>query len=450
MTRLVFADMVGSARIWLGSFIVVAIAAFAATVPAALIETGLRDGTLVGLALVAIAGTVTVLSGVATVVVVGTVMRLTVALRRRSYALWQTVGVSPARVRSIVVAQLFVVAVVGAVLGAAVGALVVPGAVESALQGSNGVDTLSIVVSPIGAAVAAAVVVVVALLAGDGAARRAARTSPLEVLRASPAARRARSWPRWVLAALLLAVVVQMLSGLAGSAAAGSGAAAILIGPLLVAAVAVLGPVVFPRVMRQWTALVPAAASASWFVARANTLYAVDRSSTVVASLLVAVAVPGTFAAGQGTLAGALAILAGTDNPGVDTGGTTLLVLGGPVLLAAAGAAAATVMSSGARAREGALLSAAGAPPGFGVATALWEAVIQLGTAALLAVAVVAVTVGAESLVLSTVAPGTAPDFAAGTVATVFALSSVGILLATLVPTLATRNQVIPSALSGE
>jgi len=450
VTRLVFADMVGSARIWLGSFIVVAIAAFAATVPAALTETGLRDGTLAGLALVAIAGTVTVLSGVATVVVVGTVMRLTVALRRRSYALWQTVGVSPARVRSIVVAQLLVVAVVGAVLGAAVGALVVPGAVESALQGSNGVDTLSIVVSPIGAAVAAAVVVVVAVLAGDGAARRAARTSPLEVLRASPAARRARSWPRWVLAALLLAVVVQMLSGLAGSAAAGSGAAAILIGPLLVAVVAVLGPVVFPRVMRQWTALVPAAASASWYVARANTLYAVDRSSTVVASLLVAVAVPGTFAAGQGTLAGALAILAGTDDPGADTGGTTLLVLGGPVLLAAAGAAAATVMSSGARAREGALLSAAGAPPGFGVATALWEAVIQLGTAALLAVAVVAVTVGAESLVLSTVAPGTAPDFAVGTVVTVFALSSVGILLATLVPTLATRNQVIPSALSGE
>jgi putative ABC transport system permease protein len=450
VTRLVFADMLGSARIWLGSFIVVAIAAFTAAVPAALVETGLRDGTLAGLALVAIAGTITVLSGVATVVVVGTVMRLTVALRRRSYALWQTVGVSPARVRGVVVTQLLVVAVAGSALGAAVGALVVPAAAESALQGANGVDAIVIGISPAGAAVAAAVVVVVALLAGDGAARRAARTSPLEVLRATPAARRARTWPRWVLAGLLLAVVVQMLAGLAASAAAGSGAAAILIGPLLVAVVAVLGPAVFPRVMRQWTALVPAGASASWFVARANTLYAVDRSSTVVASLLVAVAVPGSFAAGQGTLADALGIIAGTGGPSADTSGTTLLVLGGPVLLAAAGAAAATVMSSGARAREGALLSAAGAPPGFGLATALWEAVIQVGTAALLAAAVVAVTAGAESLVLATVAPGTTPDFAPATVATVFGLSAVGILLATLVPTLATRNQVIPSALSGE
>ncbi|GAB3605684.1 hypothetical protein GCM10027413_10930 [Conyzicola nivalis] len=449
MTTLVFADMVRSARIWFGAFIVVAVAAFAATVPAALTETGLRDATLAGYALVAIAATITLLTVIATVVVVGSVMRLTVALRRRSYALWQTVGVMPSRVRGVVVTQLLVVAAAGAALGAAVGAFVTPAATESALDGSNGVDTFDVTISPIVAAGTAVAVAVVALLAGDSAARRAARTSPLEVLRESPVVRGARVWPRWAIAVVLLAVVAQMLSGLAASAAAGGGAAAILIGPLLVAATAALGPVVFPRVMRLWTAIVPASASASWFVARANTLYAVDRSSSIVASLLVAVALPGTFAAGEGTLARALAILQGGEavqNPG----GTTLLVLGGPVLLAAAGAAAATVMSSGARAREGALLSAAGAPPGFGLATALWEGAIQVVTAGLIAAVVIAVTATAQAWILSTVAPGATPDFSPVTFGSTFAVTTAGLLLATLVPTLATKKQEVPQALGDE
>jgi putative ABC transport system permease protein len=68
-------------------------------------------------------------------------------------------------------------------------------------------------------------------------------------------------------------------------------------------------------------------------------------------------------------------------------------LLGGPLLLAAVGAAATIAMSGRARNRDAALLEAAGSAPGTVVASAAWEAVIQVGTAALLGAA--AVTCGA-------------------------------------------------------
>ena len=294
-----------------------------------------------------------------------------------------------------------------------------------------------------------AFVVVVAVAGGAPAARRASRTRPLEVLRETPVAARVRLWPRWVGAAIMVALVAQLLSTLPASVANGTGSQSILIGPLLVAATALLGPVIFAPVMRWWTAIVPPSGSASWFIARANTLFATDRSSTVIASLLIAVALPGSFAAGQATSGAAAAILqdAAADE---NFAGSLALILGGPVLLAAAGAAAATVMSSGARSREAALLSAAGAVPGFSLRTALGEAAIQVGTAAILAVALVAITAVSQALVLSTIAPGVRPDFAVPIVLGTLALTTAAILLATLVPTLATRNQVVPTALSSE
>ena len=467
MIRVIFADMRSSVRVWLGATIVVAVAAFASTVPAVLIEAGARaldsggglvlggsldqanSAALAGLALITIAVAVIVLTTIATIVVLGSVMRLTVALRRRSYALWQTIGISPAQVRVIVLSQLVVVAIVGSVVGALVGAAAVPGLATSALRGSNGVDAFTLASSPGAAAAVVAFVVVVAVAGGAPAARRASRTRPLEVLRETPVAARVRLWPRWVGAAIMVALVAQLLSTLPASVANGTGSQSILIGPLLVAATALLGPVIFAPVMRWWTAIVPPSASASWFIARANTLFATDRSSTVIASLLIAVALPGSFAAGQATSGAAAAILqdAAADE---NFAGSLALILGGPVLLAAAGAAAATVMSSGARSREAALLSAAGAVPGFSLRTALGEAAIQVGTAAILAVALVAITAVSQALVLSTIAPGVRPDFAVPIVLGTLALTTAAILLATLVPTLATRNQVVPTALSSE
>jgi putative ABC transport system permease protein len=417
-------------------------------VPASLIETGLRDATLAGYALVAIAGTIIVLTVIALTVVLGSTMRLTVALRRRSYALWQTVGVPPSHVRTIVLSQLLVIAVVGAVIGSLVGFLLIPALVEQALQGSNGVDSFRLFLSPSTAAMVVGATVLIVLMVGDPGARRAGRTRPLEVLRESPVSRRPRLWPRVVTAAGIIAVVVQMLSGLPGSALSGNGSAAILVGPLLVAATATLGPVVFRPLMRLWTSLVPASLSAAWYVARANTLYALDRSSTVIASLVVAVALPSSFAAGQGTLSNAMTTLHGSDAP-QNAGGTLLLILGGPVLLAAAGAAAATVMSSGARSREAALLSAAGSPPGFSISIALLEGVIQIVTAVILGIAIVLLTGGSEAVVLSAVAPGVNPDFAWATLGFTVALTATGILLATLIPTLLAARQIVPRALNG-
>jgi putative ABC transport system permease protein len=69
-----------------------------------------------------------------------------------------------------------------------------------------------------------------------------------------------------------------------------------------------------------------------------------------------------------------------------------VLLLGGPLLLAAVGAATTVAVSGRARARDAALLESAGATPGLVVATAAWEAVVQVGTATLLALVAVATT----------------------------------------------------------
>ena len=69
-----------------------------------------------------------------------------------------------------------------------------------------------------------------------------------------------------------------------------------------------------------------------------------------------------------------------------------LLLIGGPVLLGATGAAVVLFMSNRTQAKEQALLRASGATGGVVVVTALWQAVVHVVTAVLLATTVIAGT----------------------------------------------------------
>ncbi|OII06913.1 FtsX-like permease family protein [Curtobacterium sp. MCBA15_008] len=394
--------------------------------------TGIHTSGIRGLALFSIAGTVLAFTVVAVLVVLTSVMGLTVSLLRRTYALWQIVGVTPRAVTVAVLVQLIVVAVSGAVVGAVAGGLVAPAVVQRLLQDATGLETLRVSDSLTAVAVVAILTVGVALVGGLGAARRAGRTPAVLVLRDASAGRRRRPVRRAVTALLLLALAAQMLTTLPTSLDSGA-AQAVLIGPVLVATVAVLGRIVSTPVLHSWTAMVPGRFVAFW-LAQATVRWSVARSDGALAALLVAIGLPAALVAGQQTVG---TVLGGA----TARSGGTLLILGGPVLLAAVGAAAISFMASRDREREQALLSQVGGTPALQVIVAVFEGLVLVLTAFLLAVLAVAVTVTAEWALLVGAHPQARPVWAIGTLLSGAAITGPLMVAATLFPMLSVRRR---------
>ena len=402
--RLAVADLRSSWRVWSGLFVVCAVGAVAASVPGVLVVGGLRTTGVRGLALLSIAGTTAAFGIIAVLVVVSAVVRLTAGLLGRTYALWQLVGVTPRGVRWTVLLQTTLVALVGTAAGAAVSVVAVPPLVTASLAGASGLGDVEVGASRWEVLAVVAVTVVVAVGAAVSGSRRAAATPPLVVLRSTPPAPGSRGL-RAVVAVSLGALATSMLVGLPGSVPDGA-APALLIGPVLVAAVAVLGRSIGAPAVRAWTAVVPTSASVAFGVARATVRWSAARSDTTLAALLVAVGLPSALVGGQRTAASAI-------GSAVSTGGgagATVLILSGPVLLAAIGAAATAAMAARDRVREGAQLRAAGASPGFQVGVAAFEGLILGLTGTLVAAATVLVTVVAEWAVLVGAHPATRPE----------------------------------------
>lgn len=440
MIRLVLSDVLAAGRVWVGAVAVAAAAVIAGLIPGTLIATGVESAGVIALAMYSIAGTVAAFCAVSVVVVLSSVLRLTVDLRRRSYALWQIVGVDASAVTRIVSAQLAVAGAAGAALGAVVGVPVVPALVESALRSSPGFEDVRVRSSwPVIVAVVLVVMAVI-LIAGAPAARRAGRTPPLEVLRAAGSPRRPRRLLRILAVSVLVIIAVSVAAGIPDSLDAGVPGASLL-GPVLIAAVAAAGAPLVRIVARAWTALVPTRASASFSLARATTVQA-ERSAAAVAPLLIAIGLPTALLSAAQTVGSAL------PESGTSALGGVLLILGGPVVLAAVGAAATTFMSSQERSRDQALLLASGASEGVILLTAVWEAVIQVGTAALLAGAVVLAAAAVVALELSTVAPTVLVGTGWQAWLAVTALALLLVLPATLGPSLSSLRRSVPRALA--
>jgi putative ABC transport system permease protein len=440
MLRLILSDLLTSRRIWLGALVVSAATAVTIAVAASLIETGVRVGGSAGLALGALSGAVLIFSLVAAVIVLGTVANLTVALKRRDYALWQLVGVSPSRVGSVVSTQLFLVALLGAVLGCAAIAPFLQAFFDFSLKDSSGIGALHVSFGPISIAAVLAVVVVLVVLAGGRSAGRAGRVSPLESLREPELPRlRMSGWRTFAGIAFGL-LVLALASSLPGTAVERISVPLMLIGAMLAATLSALGPKVFPWVLTGWTAIVPPSASASWYLARNSARHNLSRSSAVISSLMVAIALVGSFYTGSGTARHAT----GDTGSNVSTG-TVALILGGPLLLSLLGAAVAVAMSSRTREREGALIRAAGGTEGMLLAAAVWESVIYVVTAFLLGTATVAVTA-----LLGAGAAATSPDWASGPVVVTAVAGLALMLIATTVPTSLANRRPVTTSLTAE
>jgi putative ABC transport system permease protein len=187
----------------------------------------------------------------------------------------------------------------------------------------------------------------------------------------------------------------------------------------------------------------------SWDLARHSARYRIGHSAAVISPLMIAIAVLSSFAA---VLTEATASVALTQDDSVGYYGLdrpllllsmATLIIGGPLVLALTGTAVTAFVAGPNRARGTAALVAAGATGRQIVTASVWEAIIHVVTAALLGTAIT-----------STVAVATAVSFAlrGATVAVVVPLGWVAapaatgaglILLATVLPTLASLTRSV-------
>ena len=445
LTRLVVNDLVANRSIWVGALVVSAAAAAALSVAAALIDTSLGLDLTVAAALAVLASAAVVLTVVATVVVLSSVTQLTVALQRRSYALWQLVGVPAQSVTAVVRVQLAVVALVGAAVGTAVAGPFVPAFLRFGLSEATGLRHLDERFRPVTAAVVVAVVTTVVVLSGLGASRRAGRVRAVEVLRDPAQGRGRMTWGRWAVAAASLSIAVALTWTL-GSGGVRGGSQVLLIGPLSTATAAAVGPAWFPAVLRMWTSLLPAHLSASWFLARNAAAHQATRSTATISALVVTIALPGSLYAGFSTFGHAAAAATGHE-PGSLAPSTFLLLLGGALTVSLSGGAATVLMATQTREQESALVQAAGGTRATVLARALWESLVLVGTAALVAAVVLIWTGCSAALSLSRATP-TAPGFGAGPAAAATAVCTLVLVTVSVLPVLAALRRPVRAVLA--
>ena len=450
MLRLIFADLVANARIWLGVFALTVTAGGIGGIAASLTESGIVAGGAVQEGLAGITAAVAVFSGVTALAVLGSTATLTVTLQQRGYALWQLVGIPPTMIGLVVLAQLFVVAVIGATVGSLAVSPAVAPFFSYVFAGQNDLEGVRVHYGAVSVGWVILAVAGVVVLGGLRSARRASRVGAIEALREPEPARLRMGWLRCLLAAGLLAGVVGMSAGMAGSSFSTVSSQVMLLSPLVAALFTALGPVLFPVVLRGWTALVPPRASASWFLARNSARYRLSQSTAAISPLLVGIALTGGLYSAASTLAAALELQTGR-TAGYDLAPEgVVMLLGGPLLLAAVAAAATVFMSGHARERDFALLQAAGAGQGTIIAAAAWEAVIYVVTATILGGAVVVAGGLVTAAALSTIIPGVAPVFALGPPALVAGCGLVLVAAATVLPTVTALRRDIARTLAAE
>jgi putative ABC transport system permease protein len=445
--RLVFRDLVSNMPIWLGALVVTAAAGAAVSVAAGLVTSGFGLGFVYAVGLATLAFIATVLTIISIVAVLGNVTRLTVDLQRRSYALWQLVGVPAARVTWIVRTQLTVVAVLGSTLGTVIAAPFIPGILRFGLSDSSGLQEVEPQTQVGSQLVVVLFVSLVVVFGGLKASRRAGRVRAIEVLRDADGDATRMGIPRWILLGLTLALAVLMTWTVGNNSGGGSGQL-LIIGPMFTAVGICAIPLVAPPLLRTWTRLIPDRTSTSWFLARNAAGFQVSRSTATISALVVTIALPGSFYAAFSTNGNFVRSSTG-ESMGTLGPGSFLILLGGPLLVSLAGAAATVLMATRTREQETALVQAAGGGRSLVLMRATWEALILVGTAALIAAGVQIVTGVGMALSLSRLA-GTVPAFGLQPAVTAVAICVIVITAASAIPVASALRRPIRAVLASE
>lgn len=441
MTRLILFDLRDHAATWIGAFAVAMACGYIGGWIASLVATAAMYPNMQSFA-----WSILPFSAVAAIAVLSSAANLTVSAQRRSYALWQLANVSPRRVSAVVLAQLALVAILGAACGTLVEAAtfvpLFPWVFSSPFYQpidqvvlNTGLPLMPVVWLVVGA---------VFVLGGLKSARSAGRTPPMTALREPESARQGLTWPRVLLSAGLAFGTWQLASSFSGDDL-GSLASSMFLPLLMVATLVPVSSVVLSALLSAWSSLVPQKRWSAWFLARHTARHGLAASTSVETPIVVGFA----LMAGIFSLSGILEVY--VQQRGIVGYGTTLdwtstvLLLGGPVLLVSVGAAVSVVMSSKSRTRDVALLVAGGAHPRTLLAAAVCEAFIHVATATLVGAACVLVsnTIIAAAVGMS---PLEGVTFVEG-----FAVSLMGfvlVLTATLIPTVAALRREPATVLS--
>lgn len=446
MIRLILSDLAAHARVWLGTLAVTIVAGFVAAIAAGLIETGAFHGGRVQEGLSSTSSAVIVFTAATTLIVLSSTANLTVALQQRSYALWQLVGIRPVLIGLVVLAQLCIVGILGALIGSLIALPVFAPLFTWTFRAWDGMQGISLHLGAGSVLFVVLAITVVVMLGGLRGARRASRTPPIEALRDPEPPRIKMGWLRWLLSTGTLAGIVGFAVNMHGASFGQISGQSIFLTPLIAGMLAAAGPLVFPLVLRVWTTLLPAKASASWFLARNSARYRLSQSNAAISPLMVAIALAGGLYTTGMTLAAAQAARTGS-SAGFDLAPEgVVLLLGGPLLLSAVTAAATVFMSGAAREREFALIQAAGSTQHAIVLTAVWEAVIYTVTAALLG----AIATVAGGFIVASALGLTFPTVSFAILAMIAGGGFVLNLAATVAPTAAALRHEIPRTLAIE
>ncbi|MEU4015734.1 FtsX-like permease family protein [Microbacterium sp. NPDC028030] len=447
MIRLVLSDLVRQSRVWLGVLFVIIATGFVGAITAGLLETGSVHGGAVQEGLSSTASAVIMFTVITALVVLGSAANLTISLQLRTYALWQLVGVRPVLVGVVVLAQLGIVGLVGAFVGCLLALPVFPSLFVWVFREWPDMQGTSVHLGGVSILIVTVAIGVVVLLGGLRSARRAARTPPIEALRDAEPPRVRMGWLRIVLTVATIGAVVALALNLDGGASMSTfSGQAVLLTPLIAAVFAAAGPLLFPLVLRAWTAAIPARASATWLLARNSARYRLSRSNAAIGPLMVAIALAGGLYTTAQTTAAAQAARTGSDAGFSLAPEGVVILLGGPLLLSGVAAAATVFMSSHARGREFALIQAVGSTPPTILLVAVWEAVAYAVTAVILGAA--ATGIGGFLIADALDLPGAAVSFPA-----MGLISGGGLLLllaATVFPTAAALRTEVPRALAVE
>ncbi|MFJ6689967.1 FtsX-like permease family protein [Streptomyces sp. NPDC091294] len=255
-------------------------------------------------ALNALFGTAGGVTAFVSVFVVASTFAFAVDRRRREFGLLRTAGATPGQLRRTVLAEALGLGVLASAAGCALGAYAAPRLAAQVVEVGLAPAwfTLGDHTWPYHAAFWTGLVV--ALCGAATAAWRAGRTAPVEALREASADSRAMTRGRWVCGAgLLLTALVTLVLALADDPGDLLHRKTYVSRPMpLIAAAALLAPVVVRPTARLLTWLPARLPGATGLLARENTVAGVRRTAAVAAPVLVTVALTGSLLGAVATL----------------------------------------------------------------------------------------------------------------------------------------------------
>ncbi|MFJ3021030.1 FtsX-like permease family protein [Streptomyces tendae] len=257
----------------------------------------------------ALFGTAGGVTAFVSVFVVASTFAFAVDRRRREFGLLRTAGATPGQLRRTVLAEALGVGVLASAAGCVLGAYAAPRLAARVVEEGSAPAWFAIGDHTWPYHAAFWTGLAVALCGATAAACRAGRTGPVEALREASVDTRAMTRGRWVCGAgLLLTALVTLVLALADDPGDLLHRKTYVSRPMpLIAAAALLAPVVVRPTARLLTWLPARLPGATGLLARENTVAGVRRTAAVAAPVLVTVALTGSLLGAVATLNGAKA-----------------------------------------------------------------------------------------------------------------------------------------------